>query len=106
MAQDGIRKLWTTAAKCALILFPYHSVDFRHLQHATNENAKLMKRIIIQTKRPSYIRELAADFIRQEIGKSFVSLHWRYDKQDWMRRCNRMSEDEKKDHNACTIVEK
>ena len=65
-----------------------------------------MKKIIIQTKRPGYIRQLAADFIEKEIGTKFVSLHWRYDKQDWFRHCNRMPEEEKKDHNACTIVEK
>lgn len=50
-------------------------------------DVELYSEIIRHTRAPLHVKNLASEFFKFVMkGKMYLSVHWRYDKSDWMRR--------------------
>ena len=81
-------------AKCALLFFPYHVVDFKKILHVSKNSGpgpdvEKMKNIILATTRPQNVRNIVDRFQAEVLKTQFLTLHWRYDMKDWFVHCKR-----------------
>jgi hypothetical protein len=47
----------------------------------------MMRDIVAMTPRPKHVKESIDEFIKRRIRKKFVSMHWRYNDEDWSMHC-------------------
>ncbi|XP_039265904.2 uncharacterized protein LOC120341462 isoform X1 [Styela clava] len=104
---DEINEIFETDARC--LVFPYPLFNLRIRASKTEKKGKnkkykfsqslvnledspdvlLMKEIIKLTRNPTYIANMAKEYISKSIfkGRPFISVHWRYEELDFMNRC-------------------
>jgi hypothetical protein len=101
-----VKELWSSDDKCALMLFPYHVINFKGIVRESNFKEfaflDLQKEIVKSTRRPVYIQEIVKQFFEEEIKEEYAALHWRYDPNDWFRHCD--LEKDKDETHVCVIV--
>ena len=90
--KEKIKEFFSTDEKCAILSFPWNTIDSEEISNQIlSENKERDERynevaqIFKHTKRPVYVREAAANFLRQNYIEKFAVLHWRYDKGDYFR---------------------
>ena len=90
--KEKIRQLFSTDEKCAVLYFPWNTIDLEEISNqalASNsereENYDEVFEIIKHTKRPVYVREAAAKFLKEMKTEEFLLMHWRYDSRDYFR---------------------
>lgn len=121
-SEKDIKAIYGTDAACALWLFPYHTVgftkildyelnvDFNALEQYPDDyqnwhkgDISLMSAIVQYTPRPKYIQDIGKKVINDLFGENavFMSMHWRYDEEDWVLHCQRESY---ADSQTCKVV--
>jgi hypothetical protein len=86
------------SGRCVVWLYPFHTIsNFRsavmsHLLHKNDPgDRQLAVDVVKHVKRPESIRHLVTRFLKEKAdGKPIVSVHWRYDQQDWLLHCDRL----------------
>ena len=86
------------SGNCVIWLYPFHTIsNFRsavmsHLLHKNDPgDRQLAVDVVKHVKRPEKLRSLVTRFLADKAaGKPIVSVHWRYDQQDWLLHCDRL----------------
>lgn len=75
--------IFGTDSKFSVLLFPYLTARFKPEQGVG-------KNIMKYTPRPKFLTSMANDFVQaNDFPETFVTLHYRFDKEDWERSCRR-----------------
>ncbi|XP_076815120.1 uncharacterized protein LOC143461183 isoform X2 [Clavelina lepadiformis] len=111
-SQDAIRAAYNTTAPCALYANPFYTISLKlkdkiafplNIIGSRIEEIKdnaIFSAIVDSVRRPKCITEAAEAYIDANIGTDeFVTVHWRYNKEDWLRTCHL-----EKKRNTCEIL--
>lgn len=75
--------IFGSQGKFSVLMFPYLTARFKPEQSVGRDIMKF-------TPRPKFLTTMAQDFIQvNEFPKTFVTIHYRFDKEDWERSCRR-----------------
>lgn len=85
----SITKDFATADQCPLLAFPYNMINFwrgtnKDSQDFSIEDSIIMNDIVRHTIRPKFILNLVDTFAEQYIKSKYISIHWRYNENDWL----------------------
>jgi hypothetical protein len=86
------------SGKCVIWMYPFHTIsNFRsavmsHLLHKNDPgDRQLAVDVVKHVRRPEPIRSLVSRFLADKAGdRPIISVHWRYDQQDWLLHCDRL----------------
>nr|XP_039265825.1 uncharacterized protein LOC120341394 [Styela clava] len=100
---DEIPELFSTSKRCVIYPRPLYNLQFARLDLKnkgkgrlissetdlqTSSDTRLWLSLSYYSRSPEYISQIAKSFISLEMGKKqFISVHWRYNKDDFMKRC-------------------
>ena len=64
-----------------------------HLLHKNDGgDRQLAMDVVKYVQRPEKIRSVVREFLNHKAGKRpIIAVHWRYDQQDWLLHCDRVS---------------
>ncbi|XP_078482378.1 uncharacterized protein LOC108950428 [Ciona intestinalis] len=96
--KEDVLKYYNSKNPCALYPQPYKNLRVHEvvpeekapqkLNMVNTSSATLYSEIIRHTRHPHHIRQMASQYIDDVIRtRQFLSVHWRFDRSDWMRRC-------------------
>nr|XP_026694863.1 uncharacterized protein LOC108950428 [Ciona intestinalis] len=96
--KEEVLKYYNSKNPCALYPQPYKNLLVhevipqekapQNLNIVNTSYAALYSEIIRHTRHPQHIKQMASQYIDDVIKtRQFLSVHWRFDRSDWMRRC-------------------
>ncbi|XP_039265084.2 uncharacterized protein LOC120340788 [Styela clava] len=99
--EKEIQAIFNSKGRCAIYALPYYNMKIRlkasptHIRTQADlhsmSDTDVFSEIIRHTPAPKYLRSVAEDFIKTKFGGAkFLTVHWRYDKKDWMKRCGEL----------------
>ena len=90
--KEKIKEYFSTDEKCAILFFPWNTIDSEEISNQMlfdkgkrDERYNEIEQIFKHTKRPVYVQEATANFLRENDIEKFAVLHWRYDEADYFR---------------------
>lgn len=103
--RNELNELYPVEDPCAVWLFPYRNINLRisymldqdgltagRRRRLQNQSSYIQttKDIINFTKRPKFVRDLVQELIPKvfENQEKFISMHWRYNEDDWFIHCD------------------
>jgi len=92
----------TSDKQCAMYVMPYRNVDWVHSLlwrkkpfEYKNEAQKISKLMLQSTLRPQAVRDTVKDYVNKIFNdQPYVSMHWRYNLEDFGKHCSREGEPE------------
>ena len=110
-----IKELYSSEHRCAVYVYPFRSVGTRESAVALREAKTLMSNPATQinptklspellyslgyvnSPKPLFLRQLAAEFRTDFLrNQSSIAIHWRFDPEDWMLRCEKQDKSDGK----------
>ena len=91
----GLAKMhafYDTYHRCPILGFPYRTTNFHDIlegkvKSVSTDELKLVRQVFEHTKRPKNIQQAVTKFLSL-INNEYLSLHWRYNKNDWTLHCS------------------
>jgi len=99
--EHSIKELFDTTARCAILTSPFKTVKVKPLKGRVASldlppdspvniskipDEVMFSAVLDAVRRPPCIVTAAARYVKSVFkGKPFVALHWRYDKNDWLK---------------------
>lgn len=82
---SDINNYYTTDAVCPIVAFPYMVINFWSNVPGLpdNEDRQIMRDIVKMTSRPAHIGDLVNKFVEKYLSDHYISIHWRYNEDDW-----------------------
>ncbi|XP_078490834.1 uncharacterized protein LOC100184212 [Ciona intestinalis] len=93
---DVVKRYYGSEIPCAIYAEPFSNIQFDHSAVEgeepkainTTDDPHLYTEIVRFTKPPPHVVDMTSSFIRDVIKSDYITVHWRYDKSDWMSSCN------------------